>query len=218
MKKYFGFILSIVLALIMMAFTFYVKSTLKPDDILVNKIKDIPYSYFVSDEDRFSQDVEDFKIDENDIIALKVKLNKHIKFVRRNRISEFDVLESYNLSDFSDEKIYIAEGIMYNEGLEVFNILNLNHIPMKEGSEYIVLLDSNYFEDYQNLLDKKLYNLYGNNNKTFSKINTNASKIIEDEYIEYDKLDDYLPVKNNKQKDEYLNKVKEIFIKLGILQ
>lgn len=216
MKKYFGFILSIVLALIMMAFTFYVKSTLKPDDILLNKIKDIPYSYSVSDEDRFSQDVEDFKIDENDIIALKVKLNKHIKFVRRNRISEFDVLESYNSSDFSDEKIYIAEDIMYNEGLEVFNILNLNHIPMKEGSEYIVLLDSNYFEDYQNVLDKKLYNLYGNNNKTFSKINTNASKIIEDEYIEYDKLDDYLPVKNNKQKDEYLNKVKEIFIKLGI--
>lgn len=216
MKKYFGFILSIVLALIMMAFTFYVKSTLKPDDILLNKIKDIPYSYSVSDEDRFSQDVEDFKIDENDIIALKVKLNKHIKFVRRNRISEFDVLESYNSSDFSDEKIYIAEDIMYNEGLEVFNILNLNHVPMKEGSEYIVLLDSNYFEDYQNVLDKKLYNLYGNNNKTFSKINTNASKIIEDEYIEYDKLDDYLPVKNNKQKDEYLNKVKEIFIKLGI--
>ena len=112
MKKYFGFILSIVLALIMMAFTFYVKSTLKPDDILVNKIKDTPYSYFVSEEDRFSQDLEDFKIDENDIIALKVKLNKHIKFVNKNRISEFDVLESYNSSDFSDEKIYIAEGIM----------------------------------------------------------------------------------------------------------
>ena len=217
MKKYFGFILSIVLALIMMAFTFYVKSTLKPDDILLNKIKDIPYSYSVSDEDRFSQDVEDFKIDENDIIALKVKLNKHIKFVRGNRISEFDVLESYNSSDFSDEKIYIAEGIMYNEGLEVFNILNLNHIPMKEGSEYIVLLDSNYFEDYQNVLDKKLYNLYGNNNKTFSKINTNASKIINDEYnIYYDELDNYLPVQNDKQKEEYLNKVKEIFIKLGI--
>ena len=217
MKKYFGFILSIVLALIMMAFTFYVKSTLKPDDILLNKIKDIPYSYSVSDEDRFSQDVEDFKIDENDIIALKVKLNKHIKFVRRNRISEFDVLESYNSSDFSDKKIYIAEGIMYNEGLEVFNILNLNHIPMKEGSEYIVLLDSNYFEDYQNVLDKKLYNLYGNNNKTFSKINTNASNIINDEYnIYYDELDNYLPVQNDKQKEEYLNKVKEIFIKLGI--
>lgn len=216
MKKYFGFILSIVLALIMMAFTFYVKSTLKPDDILVNKIKDTPYSYFVSEEDRFSQDLEDFKIDENDIIALKVKLNKHIKFVNKNRISEFDVLESYNSSDFSDEKIYIAEGIMYNENLEVFNILNLNHIPMKEGSEYIVLLDSHYFEDYQNILDKKLYNLYGNNNKSFSKISTNASKFVNDIYIKYDDLDDYLPVQNDKQKEEYLNKVNEIFIKLGI--
>lgn len=44
MKKYFGFIFSIVLVLIMFLYTLYVNSTMKNDNELMGKIKEIPYN------------------------------------------------------------------------------------------------------------------------------------------------------------------------------
>lgn len=215
MKKYFGFIFSIVLVLIMFLYTLYVNSTMKNDNELMGKIKEIPYDIPPLDDESFLYDLENYEVNENDLIAVKVKLNKHVKFIKNTRISEFDILSKYNASDFTEDTIYIAENISYNENRKVFNILDFNIIPMVEGSEYIVLLNSQAFEDYKNLLDKKVYRFYGNTNKVFSKINLDATKNVDTETLSYDDLDDYLPVANDRQKEAYLERLNKILEELN---
>lgn len=139
-----------------------------------------------------------------------------MKFIQNTRISEFDVVSKYNDSDFIEDSIYIAENDSYNENIKVFNILDFNIIPMVEGSEYIVLLNSQAFEDYQNLLDKKVYRFYGNTNKVFSKINLDATKNVDTETLSYDDLDDYLPVANDRPKEAYLERLNEILEELNL--
>lgn len=216
MKKYFGFIFSIILFLIMIIYTLYANSTMKNDNELIDLIKEIPYDVLNFDDENFAYDVANYDINKNDFIVLKVKLNKHVKFIKNTRISEFDILEKYHAPDFTENTIYITEKISYNENRKVFNILDLHYIPMVEGSEYIVLLNSNPFEDYQNLLDKKVYNLYGNNNKVFSKINIYATKNIDIDTIKYEDLNNYLPVSNDNQRKEYIDKLKDISKKTDI--
>lgn len=170
MKRYFGYISSLIIILISLVVTIYVRSTLIDDNILLEKSLNSYYN--IPELNTEMLNISNIPENNKDsTLFLKVKLLQYKNFYNSSRLSEFYVINDFSDKNLSNKNIFISEPIQYLQKENKFLVYSPGYIPMLKGDEYYVVLDKKPYYDPQNIFDLPVYNLNGDRFTSFSKFN-----------------------------------------------